>query len=67
MKRSTPDESVREQLLGVKKSEYGEAYRGHVLEIYGRVVEMADRVSQRRQSANSFFLSLNSALVAFVG
>jgi len=28
---------------------------------------MADRISTRRQSANSFFLSINKALVALVG
>lgn len=34
------------------------------LDIYKMAVEMADRVSQRRQSANSFYLSINSILVA---
>lgn len=33
------------------------------LEIYKLLVEMADRVSQRRQSANSFYLSVNTLLV----
>src|SRR5262245_55924646 len=31
---------------------------------YALMVEMADRVSQRRQSANSFYLSVNTALVS---
>lgn len=31
--------------------------------IYSLVVEMADRVSQRRQAANSFYLSVNTALI----
>ena len=30
-------------------------------------VEMADRISTRRQTANSFFLTINSAIVALVG
>ena len=30
-----------------------------VLEIYMMLVEMADRVSERRQSANAFYLSVN--------
>ncbi len=34
-----------------------------VLEIYKMLVEMADRVSQRRQSANSFYLSVNTAII----
>lgn len=32
------------------------------MEIYQLLVEMADRVSQRRQSANSFYLSINTVL-----
>ncbi len=34
-----------------------------ILEMYKMLVEMADRVSQRRQSANSFYLSLNTAII----
>lgn len=34
-----------------------------VLEIYKMLVEMADRVSERRQSANSFYLSVNTAII----
>lgn len=33
------------------------------LEIYKLLVEMSDRVSQRRQAANNFYLSVNTALV----
>lgn len=36
-------------------------------EIYKLTVEMADRISSRRQTANSFFLSINTAIMAFVG
>jgi len=34
-----------------------------VLEIYKMLVEMADRVSERRQSANAFYLSVNTAII----
>jgi hypothetical protein len=44
-----------------------EKYQAHLLEQYKLYVEMADRVSQRRLTANSYFLSINSALLAFVG
>lgn len=40
-----------------------ERYRTAVLEQYKTYVEMADRVSSRRAVTNTFFLSLNSALV----
>jgi hypothetical protein len=38
-----------------------------VLELYKTAVEMADRTSARRAGANSFFLTLNTALAAVVG
>lgn len=41
-------------------------YRAHYIEIYKLYVEMADRISSRRQSANSFFLSVNTAIIAVV-
>jgi hypothetical protein len=37
--------------------------RAERLELYKLAVEMADRVSQRRQTANSFYLSLNALFV----
>ena len=39
------------------------ADRTERLEVYKLMVEMADRVSQRRQAANSFYLTLNTLLV----
>lgn len=33
-----------------------------ILEIYKILVEMADRVSQRRHSTNSFYLTVNTAI-----
>lgn len=38
-----------------------------VVEQYKLYVEMADRVSQRRALANTFFLSLNTAIFALIG
>jgi hypothetical protein len=38
-----------------------------LLELYKTAVEMADRVSARRAGANTFFLTLNTALAAVVG
>jgi hypothetical protein len=44
-----------------------EKYQEHLLEQYKLYVEMADRVSTRRLTANSYFLSINSAILGFVG
>ncbi|MEV5183370.1 hypothetical protein AB0K88_26815 [Streptomyces werraensis] len=43
------------------------AVREDVLELYKLAVEMADRVSARRGSANAFFLSVQTALVSVIG
>jgi len=43
--------------------ERGKAKQVERLEQYKLMVEMADRVSQRRQAANSFYLSINTILV----
>lgn len=42
-------------------------YRDHVLEQYKLYVEMADRISNRRDVANAFFLTLNGLLFGAVG
>lgn len=42
---------------------YGEDYRYHALRQYQISVEMADRVSNRRMLANSFFVGMNTAVV----
>ncbi|MFE0514175.1 hypothetical protein [Streptomyces sp. NPDC058964] len=47
-------------------SEVNDRYRQAILEQYKLCVEMADRVSSRRNLTNTFFLSLNSAVVAVV-
>ena len=44
-----------------------EKWHGHLLEQYKLYVEMADRISQRRTTANSYFLTVNSAILGFVG
>lgn len=44
-----------------------EKYQDHLLDQYKLYVEMADRVSARRQTANSYFLSINTAILGFVG
>jgi hypothetical protein len=44
-----------------------EKYQAHLLEQYKLYVEMTDRVSQRRLTTNSYFLSINTGLLAFVG
>jgi hypothetical protein len=53
-------------LEGVDPEHYGPQYRDHALEIYKTYLEMADRISERREKANSFFLAVNTALIALL-
>lgn len=46
---------------------HNDKWYSHLLDQYRLYVEMADRISQRRATANTYFLSLNSAILAFVG
>ena len=46
--------------------DYGEKYDDHLLEQYKLYVEMADRVSQRRDQSNRFYVTIVSALAAIV-
>jgi hypothetical protein len=62
-------EYIMESKSGVfRKSpeEYGNDYQSHYLDLYKLYVEMADKISARRQTANSFFLSVNTAVIGLV-
>ena len=59
--------NLRRNLIVNDKDSYGESYQAHSLEIYKLYVQMADNISARRQSANSFFLTVNTAIIGIVG
>ena len=50
----------------MKPGEYGEDYSAHLLEQYKLYVEMADRVSQRRDQSNRFYVTMFAALVGLL-
>lgn len=54
---------------GTSRNDYQseEQYREHILEQYKLYVEMADRISNRRDVANAFFLTLNGLFFGAVG
>jgi len=51
----------------VSPDDYNGNYADHRLEQYKLYVEMADRVSARRQTANTYFLSINTAIFTVIG
>ena len=61
-----PNTVPPETPYGVSAEEYGPCHRAHTLEIYKTCVEMADRISARRERANSFFLTINAVLLGLL-
>ena len=58
---------ISDRLVANDRESYGDNFQAHSLEMYKLYVQMADNISARRQSANSFFLTVNTALIAIVG
>ena len=56
-----------DSLFKVSESEYGESYREDYLTMYLAYVASADKISERRYTANSFFLTINSGLLGVAG
>lgn len=54
-------------LLRKTEEQYGAQYRAHFFEIFKLYVDTAEKTTSRRQSANSFFLTVNTALIALTG
>ena len=55
------DHSINEVLLSVPDNRYGSQYQDHYLTQYRDYVASAESVSARRNTANSFFLGINTA------
>lgn len=55
-----------EALFGADRELYGDGFADHLVEQYKLYLEMADRISQRRQAANTFFMTVNTGLISFM-
>lgn len=58
---------IENNLTANKEANYGAEYKSHCLEIYKLYVEKADAISNRRQSTNFFFLTINTTIMGVVG
>lgn len=54
------DGKLIEPLITCSEASYGERFHDHLLEQYKLYVESARHVSDRRESANNYFLTINS-------
>lgn len=57
----------KDRLFKVSMDDYGDAYRADYLAMYQDYVASADTISERRHSANSFFVTVNAALLGVSG
>ena len=60
-------EDIERMLFISDSDEYGDKYIEHLLEQYKIYIASAEKISDRRQKTNEFFLGLNTALVALLG
>jgi len=61
------EEKIEKKLFVSTIEKYGDKYIERLLEQYKIYVNSAEKISDRRQKSNEFFLTLNSVLVALLG
>jgi len=54
-------------LAGVPAADYGDQYQAHLLEQYKKYLDMTDKISDRRSTSNTFFLTMNTGLISAFG
>lgn len=58
---------MTEELFSKKKKDYGTSYKEHLFEQYKLYIESIEKISDRRQQANNYFLAINTALISLIG
>lgn len=61
------ESDIASAIRGIPPDEYGENYQAHVLEMWKVYLGMADNISDRRERANAFFVTLHTGSIAVVG
>ncbi|MBU0974191.1 hypothetical protein KKD03_00625 [Patescibacteria group bacterium] len=55
------------KLYSKAKEKYGDQYDHHLFEQYKIYIESAEKISDRRQNANNYFITINTALITLLG
>ena len=55
------------RLFQKSEKEYGDNYKSHLFEQYKLYIQSAEKISDRRQNANNYFITINTALISFLG
>ena len=58
---------MKTNLFKNSEKEYGNDYKNHYIEQYKIYLESIEKISDRRQSANKFFLTINAVLISIIG
>ena len=58
---------VASAIRSVPSDKYGDDYQAHVLEMWKVYLGMADNISDRRERANAFFITLHTGAIAVIG
>lgn len=58
---------MNEELFSKNEKNYGDKYKDHLFEQYKLYVESIEKISDRRQQANNYFLTINTALISLIG
>lgn len=61
------NKKLGEKLFVSDSEKYGQGYIEHLLDQYKLYVNAAEKISDRRQKTNEFFLGLNTALIGLLG
>ena len=54
-------------LFAKNEKDYGSDYKEHLFEQYKLYVESVEKTSDRRQHANNYFITINTALISLIG
>lgn len=54
-------------LFSKKENEYGNDYKSHLFEQYKIYIDGVEKTSDRRQHANNYFITINTALISLIG
>jgi len=55
------------ELFAKNEKDYGDDYKNHLFEQYKLYVESIEKTSDRRQHANNYFITINTALISLMG
>jgi len=58
---------AKDNLFIIDENKYGSEYQKHLFEQYKLYITSIEKTSDRRQNANTYFITINTALVSLVG